>query len=743
MFRHTPLALIVLCSGAAAGVQPGSIDSLVYDPEDPRAYEIEQSELVNPIARRGIALSVDSGVVHAAPAPRGAASADRAPIQEPVWSTEVEVDDAGWLRVRFGEVELAPATETARESYIRITSLYDGHEQYLDRESLAEWSYASAYFNGGRVRVEIMASPGNPHANSIELTGAIASEPTIFPRSICGPADDRQLSSDPRAGRLMPVGCTVWLFGDQPHSFLTAGHCGPSSNNVVQFNVPLSSAGGTPQNPPPQDQYPVDPASFQGTGSGIGNDWSFFGTFANSNTGLAPRDAMGDSYTLAASVPAPDQRDIRITGYGTTTSPVPASWYLAQKTHVGSFVSSPGTSLRYDPDTTGGNSGSAVLDDTTNTAIGIHTHAGCNFSGGSNQGTSLINPGLQNALANPRGITIPLGLDMGLVGIAPDFVNPAGGDTISVRVSPDNGRDPSGVVNMWVDTGSGFQPVPMTEGANDTFTAAFPPADCAANVRYYFTAEDTAGSDWSLPTAGASGALATFAGSGIVVAMDDNFQTNQGWTVQNTSLQTGAWTRADPGNYGREDPAADADGSGNAYVTGNGVNEDVDGGPTILTSPTIDLSGMNSPSVSYARWHQANSNDDRLFVEMSSDNGASWVIAESVTNISGWVDVQLSVADFVTPTSQFRIRFRVADTGTASIVESGVDAFRVIDITCDSPCPADFSPPGGNGTLNFDDVIAFLSAYNAGDAVADLDANGEFNFFDITVFLGAFNAGCP
>jgi hypothetical protein len=453
---------------------------------------------------------------------------------------------------------------------------------------------------------------------------------------------------------------------------------------------------------------------------------------------------MGTSYTLATSVPAADQRDIRITGYGSTSSPVPGSWNLAQKTDVGSFVSAPGSSLRYNPDTTGGNSGSAVLDDTTNTAIGIHTHGGCSSSGGSNQGTSLINSGLQNALANPRGITVPLGLDLDLVTIAPDFINPAGGDVITVRVSPDNGRDPSGEVTLWVDTGSGFQPRPMTEGAADIFTATFPPADCAVSVRYYFTAQDTTGSNWSLPTAGASGALTTFTGSGIEIAVDDNFETNQGWTVQNTSLQTGAWTRAIPGNYGRQDPTTDADNSGRAYVTGNGVNEDVDGGPTILTSPTIDLSAMNSPFVTYARWHQTNSSDDRLFVEFSSDNGASWVVAESIQSAVGWVNVELAVADFVTPTtSEFRVRFRVADVGSPSIVESGVDAFRVFDIVCDNPCPADFSPPGGNGVLNFDDVVAFLGAYNAGDPSADINASGDLNFFDVNEFLAAYNTGCP
>jgi len=55
-------------------------------------------------------------------------------------------------------------------------------------------------------------------------------------------------------------------------------------------------------------------------------------------------------------------------------------------------------------------------------------------------------------------------------------------------------------------------------------------------------------------------------------------------------------------------------------------------------------------------------------------------------------------------------------------------------------CAADLT---GDGVLNFFDVSAFLSAYNAMDPIADFDGNGSFNFFDVSAFLGAFSAGCP
>ena len=718
-------AALLMASGAAA-------DVTVIDPEDHRAIEREQNGLTNPIARRAVQFHADSGVVRGPVADPGARA--RA-AQVPVWSQEFGVEDAGWIRLRFGEVVLAPATDTARESYLKITSIYDGHEQYLDSDSIREWAFTSAYFNGGRVRVTLMASPdAQPGANRVEVAGATVSEPTAFPRSICGTTDDRVLSDDPRAARMMPVGCTGWLFGDQPHSFLSAGHCGPGSGDVMQFNVPLSSPGGTPQNPGPQDQYPVDPASVQLVDGGIGNDWAFYGTFANSNTGLAPRDAMGDAYVLAGPVPSPDGRPIRVTGYGSTFSPVSPTWYLVQKTHVGSFVAAPGTSLQYNPDTTGGNSGSAVYDDSTETAIGIHTHAGCTSSGGANQGTSLNNPGLQNALANPQGVTLPLGLDLDLVGTRPDLVSPDGSTSISITVAPDNGLTPNGVVTLHTSAGD----VAMTSTGANTWTANFPASSCGEAIEYSFSANDTQGGAWTLPVAGAYGALS---GSDLVVSISDDFETSQGWTVQNVSLSSGAWERAVPGNFGRNDPPADADGSGRCYVTGNSLNNDVDGGPTYLISPVIQLAGLNDPIVSFARWHQTNG-DDVLTVEFSDDLGATWVNVETVGSGANWVTAEHRVADHVSAAGTLMVRFGSSDNPNVYITESGIDAFRVIDVVCDTACPADLAEPFG--TLNIFDIQAFIGLYNAQDPAADIAAPlGTWNIFDLQAYIDQYNQGCP
>jgi hypothetical protein len=58
----------------------------------------------------------------------------------------------------------------------------------------------------------------------------------------------------------------------------------------------------------------------------------------------------------------------------------------------------------------------------------------------------------------------------------------------------------------------------------------------------------------------------------------------------------------------------------------------------------------------------------------------------------------------------------------------------------DLPCPADLND---DGELNFFDVSAFLTAYQAMDPVADFNDDGEFNFFDVSAFLVAYQQGCP
>ncbi|HZH99239.1 MAG TPA: trypsin-like serine protease, partial [Fimbriimonadaceae bacterium] len=340
------------------------------------------------------ALKVSSGPV------RHSGSTDAPEI---VYSEVVSVKDAQWLRLSFGRVRLSGDPASGNASYLRIVSLADLAVQRLDSESLSQWSDTTAYFNGSQVLLQLVAHKGSGPSEVTVSDAHVGLPPPPGAQSLCG-TDNRTLSSDPRAGRHLPEGCTAWLHDDLNKTFLTAGHCGVSQGDVIQFNVPLSSSNGSLNHPAPEDQYPVEPTSVQFQNGGAGNDWCYFATFPNSNTGLTAFQKQGQFYTKSAAAPTVSGQTIRITGYGTVSSPVSATWQQVQKTHAGPYFSMSGTLIRYQVDTTGGNSGSCVFNENTSQAIGIHTHAGCTSTGGSNQGTAIHHPNLQAALANPKGI---------------------------------------------------------------------------------------------------------------------------------------------------------------------------------------------------------------------------------------------------------------------------------------------------------------------------------------------------
>lgn len=351
------------------------------------------------LASRNVPVQIDSGP---RPPLQGAVGAHA------VYSTLIEAPGAPWVRMNFDLVDLSGDPASGTGAYLLITSPHDGAWQGLNAVHVQEWSNTSAYFNGDKVLVEIISYPGNAPCRLV-MSHFTAGEEQLFAETICDTVDDRVLSSDPRVGRLQPATCTAWFINDTNGGLLSAGHCTPGAATVLQFNVPLSTAGGTAVAPPPEDQYAVDAASVRlQTGAATsGNDFAYFGVFANSNTGQMPVQRQGQRFTLAAAAPDNTGQSIRITGYGTRSTP--ATWNIVQETHAGPYAgfgsTGTGLSVRYRVDTTGGNSGSPVIDESTGLCIGIHAYAGCGSGGaGTNSGTAIQHAPLQAALAAPLGI---------------------------------------------------------------------------------------------------------------------------------------------------------------------------------------------------------------------------------------------------------------------------------------------------------------------------------------------------
>ena len=342
----------------------------------------------------------------------------------------------------------------------------------------------------------------------------------------------------------------------------------------------------------------------------------------------------------------------------------------------------------------------------------------------------------------------------------PAEIDPGVQTAFDVAIDPREDDLVAGSVQLFTSiNGEPFSAQPLLDNGNNNFTATLPSVLCDDSLAYYISVEGDTDGVVTLPEGGASDPFVPIVGE-LVVAFEDDFETDQGWIVTGnvSGRSNGEWERGVPaGDGSRGDAPNDADGSGSCYLTGNGnagSNTDVDDGQTILNSPVFDLGGQSEAILSYSRWYDntgsGTGNDpgnDIFSVEISNDAGLTWTTLEIVgpsdsQSSGGWFDVSFRVADFVEPTNAVLVRFIAEDAGDGSVVEAAVDAVRVDSVSCENPdtCPADFN---GDGSANFFDVSAYLAAFNAGDLAADFNGDGNLNFFDVSGFLSAFNAGCP
>ncbi|MBL0176942.1 MAG: T9SS type A sorting domain-containing protein [Ignavibacteria bacterium] len=213
-------------------------------------------------------------------------------------------------------------------------------------------------------------------------------------------------------------------------------------------------------------------------------------------------------------------------------------------------------------------------------------------------------------------------------------------------------------------------------------------------LQYYIEATETWGSTAFSPVAGDAQPYLVLVGFTSYTKFD--FESAMGWQghIGSDDAMTGRFILADPvGTLVSSmyvQPEDDHSPTGTkCWVTGNGAasggagDNDVDDGVTSVWSPALGIASLNIPVIRYWSWF---SNDlgaapggDPWVVQISSDNGSTWVNVENTTSsFNYWNENVIVVSDYVTPTNTVKLKFTARDDDPQSLVEAALDDVEIL-----------------------------------------------------------------
>ncbi len=230
-------------------------------------------------------------------------------------------------------------------------------------------------------------------------------------------------------------------------------------------------------------------------------------------------------------------------------------------------------------------------------------------------------------------------------------------------------------------------------------------ADGKFNVQQFYNGDyDVFTGKWSFKTAVLSAAQINNTTGSLTIELEegyeDIFSLDLGWQVNGDAPQ-GIWERGTPievahpqipypiqsGSDSQDDPGNSCFVTGNEADVFSGVQLT---GTTRLTSPTMDLTGMNAPHVSFKTWFFSVSTsgaalgNDKLIVKLT--NGTQTVNIKEIafTNLffpPTWEASDIDVSTLLPLTDAMQVIFEVGDNDPSFTdeVEAGVDFFQAYD----------------------------------------------------------------
>ncbi|MEM7164394.1 MAG: hypothetical protein AAF581_02965 [Planctomycetota bacterium] len=352
----------------------------------------------------------------------------------------------------------------------------------------------------------------------------------------------------------------------------------------------------------------------------------------------------------------------------------------------------------------------------------------------------------------------PLGL--------PTMVSPAATTTVQVSIVETTGTLVPGSERVWWSLdGFNFTEGQLTALGSGLYEGTLPAAMQCGRYRYYFSADLLGGgTELSAPQLPHSLTVA----DGFTELLFDDMETDPGWTVgaPTDTATTGIWTRDDPIGTTAQ-PENDHTPTGTlCWFTGQGTpggaqgENDVDGGPTTLVSPSIDATQGETRIQFYLMYANSTGNapsSDVFQIEISNSGVlGQWIpaltLGPDVFSLLGvWQLYELWVSDYVTPTNTVHVRFRARDDAPGSIVEAALDDLRVEVVFCDSTPSFRRGDCNDDGGVQIADAVFLLSGLFGGVGLTppcadacDGNDDGNLDIADAVLILAAlFSGGGP
>ncbi len=351
---------------------------------------------------------------------------------------------------------------------------------------------------------------------------------------------------------------------------------------------------------------------------------------------------------------------------------------------------------------------------------------------------------------------LPEAIGVEMSDVVPDYYDPDLEMPLTIQVAEGTETFASGMLRYREKDGP-FDVVPLTDLGGGVCEGILPAMTCDDTPEFYFEVTGSGGTTLKYPANAPATCLKYIVGH-VDMYMDDNFETDLGWTTGGDAV-AGHWERGAPvGGGDRGDPAIDFDGSGQCYLTGNTDGDsDVDYGQTSLISPAIDLDSRDA-DIAYALWYCNNysgsPNEDLFHIHVSNDDGQSWVLVETVgpMTIERWTLHSFTVSDFVVPSATVRVKFEASDYGGASVVEAAVDRFTVTQLVCQQAYVC--GDASNDGSINVGDGIYLINyVFKSGPepqpmAAGDVNGDGSVSVADAVYLINyIFKSGpelnCP